>query len=118
MLSYNDIVQNILYYYPVYCRAKVATNKRQGFSWVPGELEVGYALNQIEGSLDHPAERLMLHTAGLILSAGREPEVARNANLGDILGLIEKYGVNALLGDLSEADARRVKADLELFGVI
>lgn len=85
---------------------------------MPGELEVGYAFNQIEGSLEHPAERLMLHTASLILSAGREPEVARNADLGDILGLIEQHGANVLLSDLSEADARRVKADLELLGVM
>lgn len=118
MLTYNDIMQSIFYYYPIYCRAKIAKNKRKGFSWAPGELEVGYALDQMEGSLDHPAERLMLHTAGLILSAGREPEVARNADFGDILGLIEQYGINALLGDLSEADARRVRDDLELLGAI
>lgn len=85
---------------------------------MPGELEVGYAFNQIEGSLEHPAERLMLHAASLILSAGREPEVARNADLGDILGLIEQYGINALLGDLSESDAKRVRDDLELLGAI
>lgn len=79
MLSYNDILQNIFYYYPIYCRVKLAKNKRKGFSWVSGELEVGYALDQIDGSIDDPAARLMLYTATLILCAGREPEAANTA---------------------------------------
>lgn len=118
MLSYNDIIQNIFYYYPIYCRTKIAKNKKYGFSWVPGELEVGYALHEMEDSMSHPAERLMLHTAGLILAAGREPEVARAAVVASILGLIEQYGINLLFASLSDADSKRVEEDLKLLGIL
>jgi len=111
-------MQNIFYYYPIYCRAKLAKNKRQGFSWVPGELEVGYALDQIEGSIDDPEARLMLYTATLILCAGREPEAASNAIMNHIHCLGEQHGIETLLNKLSEVDAKIVSADLQLLGVL
>ena len=117
MLSYSDIMQNIFYYYPIYCRAKLAANKRQGFSWVPGELEVGFALDQIQGSIDDLAATLMLYTATLILCAGREPEIANKAILNHIHCLIEQHGIEVLLNKLSEADAKTVSSDLQLLGV-
>lgn len=117
MLTYSDIMQNIFYYYPIYCRVKLAKNRKKGFSWVSGELEVGYALNQIDGSIEDPAAILMLYTATLILCAGREPEVANKAILNHIHCLIEQHGIEVLLNKLSEADAKTVSADLQLLGV-
>ncbi|WP_146036618.1 hypothetical protein [Pseudomonas protegens] len=118
LLCYQDIQRRMFYYYPVYCRDKLWLKKRFGSSWVDGELEVGYALNEMEGCFKEPVENLMFYTAGLILSAGREPEVANCTLVGNIKNLIGVYGLEKLLGGLSLSDAEEVKSDLELLGIL
>lgn len=118
IISYKEIMQRMFYYYPVYCRNKIRRNKKSGFSWVEGELEVGYALNEMEESFVNPVENLMLQTAGLVLSAGREPEVAFDIASADIKKIIDAHGLEFLMSQLSDQDARQVKSDLQLLDII
>lgn len=118
ILSYKEIMQRMFYYYPIYCRTKIRKNKKSDFSWVEGELEVGYALNEMEESFVTPVENLMLQTAGLVLSAGREPKVAFDFAVAHIKGIIEVHGLAFLMSQLSEQDALQVESDLQLLDII
>ncbi|MBX9409450.1 hypothetical protein K5E40_27715 [Pseudomonas baetica] len=118
ILSYKEIMQQMFYYYPIYCRTKIRKNKKSVFSWVEGELEVGYALNEMEESFVTPVENLMLQTAGLVLSAGREPKVAFDFAVAHIKGIIEVHGLAFLMSQLSEQDALQVESDLQLLDII
>lgn len=118
LLDYKEMQRRIFYFYPLYCRRKLKRNKKSGFSWVDGELEVGYSLNEMQGSFTSPVEDLMLYTAVFMLSAGRETQEARDISFRDIRALIDEHGLEALLNQLSDSDAKEVRSDLELLGVV
>ncbi|WP_157015976.1 hypothetical protein [Pseudomonas batumici] len=75
-------------------------------------------MNELDGSFSSPTEELMLYTAGLMLSAGREPEIACNIASKDIRELIGIHGLETLLARLSDSDAEEVRSDLELLEII
>lgn len=118
ILSYEEIQQRMLSYYPTYCRVKLKRKKQSGTSWEPGEMEVGYALNEMCDSFQHPVEDLMLHVATLVLAAGRESEVSHRYLLDTVQGLLAREGLEALLGPLSEEDRLEVREDLMLLDII
>jgi len=92
--------------------------KKWGKGWVDNELEVGYALDEMEGSFEHPIEDLMFYTMGLILFAGRESEFTRNIFSEKIKKIISEHGLGALLKTVSDADSLQIKSDLEIVGVV
>ncbi|QXI26202.1 hypothetical protein [Pseudomonas vanderleydeniana] len=118
ILSYKELQEGMLYYYPIYCRSKLRGIKKFGKGWVEGELEVGYALNEMEGSFKEPVEEFMFYVAALILMAGRESKYTYDAIAEVINKFIADHGLINLLAQLSEADAKRVRSDLELLELI
>ncbi len=116
--GYKEIQLWMFDYYPIYCRLKIRSSKKRGFSWVEGETEVGYALNEMEDSFSHPVEEMMLQIAGLVLSAGRSPAIAFDMACIKIKEIIARYGLESLLAQLSEEDSRVVRSDLELLDII
>jgi len=118
ILTYQEIQLRVFRYYPIYCRMKLQQKNKWGKGWVENELEVGYALDEMSGSLKHPVENLMVYTFGLVLAAGRESELSHSLFLDKIKKILSVHGLESLLETVSDEDAVEIKSDLKIVGAI
>ncbi|MCP1575790.1 hypothetical protein [Herbaspirillum rubrisubalbicans] len=104
----------LLSLYHTYCRSKILSIERRGFTWGENEDELAYAYEEMEGALRRPIENLMLEILALILMAGCGSTLFYKYHCAEIKRILSENDFSELNSLLPEGEKEEFAFDLIL----